>query len=43
MEAFKNHIENYHSYNGKGYGSLHEENRYWFRVTEDFYNYLMSL
>lgn len=34
VQAFKNHIEKYHSYNGKGDGSLHEENGYWFRVTE---------
>lgn len=43
LQAFKNHIEKYHSYNGKGDGSLHEENGYWFRVSEDFYNYIMSL
>ena len=43
MKAFKNHIEKYHSYNGKGDGSLHEENGYWFRVTEDFYNYITNL
>ena len=43
LQAFKNHIEKYHSCNGKGDGSLHEENGYWFRVTEDFYNYIMSL
>jgi hypothetical protein len=43
VQAFKNHIEKYHSYNGKGDGSLHEENGYWFRVTEVFYRYVMSL
>ena len=43
LQAFKNHIEKYHSYNGKGDGSLHEENGYWFRITEDFYTYIMSL
>lgn len=43
LQAFKKHIEKYHSCNGKGNGSLHEENGYWFRVTEDFYNYIMSL
>ncbi len=43
LQTFKNHIEKYHSYNGKGDGSLHEENGYWFRVSEDFYNYIMSL
>jgi len=43
VQAFKNHIEKYHSYNGKGDGSLHEENGYWFRVTEVFYTEVMSL
>ena len=43
VQAFKNHIEKYHSYNGKGDGSLHEENGYWFRVTEVFYTDVMSL
>ena len=28
---------------GKGDGSLHEENGYWFRVTEEFYDYVMEL
>ena len=43
IEAFKDHIEKYHSNNGKGDGSLHEENGYWFRVTDVFYSYVMSL
>ena len=43
LQVFKNNIEKYHSYNGKADGSLHEENGYWFRVTEDYYNYIMSL
>lgn len=43
VQAFKNHIEKYHSYNGKGDGSLHEENGHWFRVTEVFYTEVMSL
>jgi len=43
LKAFKDHIKNYHSHNGKGDGSLHEENGYWFRVTEDFYDFIMSL
>ena len=32
IEAFKNHIEKHHSCNGKGDGSLHEENGYWFNI-----------
>ncbi len=43
LKTFKDHIKNYHSHNGKGDGSLHEENGYWFRVTEDFYDFIMSL
>ena len=43
IEAFKNHIEKYHSCNGKGDGSLHEENGYWFKISEEFYKKIMSL
>ncbi|MFL2603488.1 MAG: hypothetical protein ACJ0PP_00965 [Flavobacteriaceae bacterium] len=43
VQAFKNHIEKYHSYNGKGDGSLHEENGYWFKISEEFYKKIMSL
>ena len=43
VQAFKNHIEKYHSYNGKGDGSLHEENGYWFKISDEFYQKIMSL
>ena len=43
LNSFKLHIEKYHSKDGKGDGSLHEENGYWFRVTEEFYDYVMEL
>ena len=43
LNSFKLHIKKYHSKDGKGDGSLHEENGYWFRVTEKFYNYVMEL
>lgn len=43
LKAFKDHIQKYHSVNGRGDGSLHEENGYWFQVTEEFYSYIMSL
>ena len=43
FEAFKEHIRLYHSKNGKGDGSIHEENGYWFKVTEKFYDYIMNL
>ena len=43
LEALKDHLEKYHSQNGKGDGSLHEENGYWFKVTNEFYKYVMAL
>ena len=43
LKAFKGHLEKYHSFNGKGDGSLHEENGYWFKVTDEFYKRIMSL
>jgi hypothetical protein len=43
IKAFKSHIEKYHSKNGRGDGSLHEENGYWFKVTDSFYQQIMSL
>ena len=43
LNAFKDHIQKYHSVNGRGDGSLHEENGYWFKVTDKFYKYVMSL
>ena len=43
LEAFRCHIEKYHTNNGKVDGSLHEENGYWFSITDDFYQYIRSL
>ena len=43
LNAFKDHIQKYHSVKGRGDGSLHEENGYWFKVTDKFYEYVMSL
>ena len=43
LNAFKDHIQKYHSVNGRGDGSLHEENGYWFKVTDKFYEHVMSL
>jgi hypothetical protein len=43
LNAFKKHLEQYHSVNGKGDGSVHEENGYWFCVTEEFYDFVMGL
>ena len=43
LENFKNHLINFHSYNGKADNSLHEENGYYFTINEDFYNMIMKL
>ena len=43
LEAFKKHIKRYHSKNGTADGSIHEENGYWFKVTQEFYDYVMNL
>ena len=43
LQKFKQHLIDFHSKNGEGDGSLHEENGYWFRVTKDFYVKIMSL
>ena len=38
LNAFKQHLVKYHSKNGKGDGSLHEENGYWFTVSVAFFD-----
>jgi len=43
LDNFKNHLINFHSYNGKADNSLHEENGYYFTINEDFYNMIMKL
>ena len=43
LKVFKEHIKFYHSKNGKGDGSIHEENGFWFKVTEEFYDSVMNL
>ena len=43
LKAFKEHIKLSHSSNGKGDGSIHEENCFWFKVTEEFYDSVMNL
>lgn len=42
LNAFKQHLAKYHSNNGKGDGSLHEENGYWFTVSVAFFDSVMS-
>jgi hypothetical protein len=43
LKRFKKHLLDFHSKNGKGDNSLHEENGHWFRVTDEFYEHIMSI
>ena len=43
LKRFKKHLLDFHSQNGKGDNSLHEENGHWFRVTDVFYKHIMSI
>lgn len=36
------HLIDFHSINGKGDNSLHEENGYWFTVTPVFYEFVVQ-
>ncbi len=42
LKRFKQHLVDFHSKNGKGDYSLHEENGYWFTVTPEFYDLVMK-
>lgn len=43
LKKFKKHLLDFHSKNGKGDNSIHEENGYWFKVTDRFYKKVMSI
>lgn len=43
LKKFQKHLLDFHSKNGKGDNSIHEENGYWFKVTETFYEQVMSI
>ncbi len=43
LEKFKKHIIDYHSINGRGDNSLHEENGRYFTVTNKFYEKIINL
>tara|TARA_B100000959_G_C14395881_1_gene384208 strand:+ start:190 stop:375 length:186 start_codon:yes stop_codon:yes gene_type:complete len=43
LEKFKKHIIDYHSIDGKGDNSLHEENGRYFRITDEFYSLIKNL
>lgn len=42
LDRFKQHLIDFHSINGKGDNSLHEENGYWFTVTPEFYELVVE-
>ena len=42
IEKFKKHIIDYHSINGKGDNSLHEENGRYFKITDEFYKEIIE-
>ena len=37
-ESFFKHLKKFHTKNGRGDNSIHEENGYYFTVTNDFYD-----
>ncbi|GEM_PF-1738598 len=41
--TFKEHIIKHHTADGKPDGSIHEENGYYFKVDNEFYNKLKNL
>ena len=42
LDRFISHLEDFHTVNGKADGSLHEENGYYFKVTQDFLNQIID-
>ncbi len=43
IQAFKEHIIKYHTYNGVPDGSIHEENGFYFRVDDKFFKRLKNV
>ena len=43
LDRFISHLEDFHTVNGKADGSLHEENGYYFKVTQDFLEQIVDL
>jgi len=42
VDRLQQHLIDFHSINGKGDNSLHEENGYWFKVTPEFYEFVVQ-
>jgi len=43
LDRFISHLEDFHTVNGKADGSLHEENGYYFKVTQNFLDQIIDL
>ena len=43
LDRFISHLEDFHTVNGKADGSLHEENGYYFKVTQNFLEQIIDL
>ena len=43
IDRFISHLKGFHTINGKADGTLHEENEYYFKVSQDFLDYILDL
>ncbi len=43
LDRFIIHLKDFHTDNGKADGSLHEENGYYFKVTQDFLDNIIDI
>ena len=42
LDRFISHLEDFHTVNGKADGSLHEENGYYFKATQNFLDQIID-
>ena len=43
LDLFITHLKDFHTVNGKADGRLHEENGYYFKVTQDFLDSVIDM
>ena len=43
LDRFIAHLNDFHTVNGKADGSLHEENGYYFKVTQEFLDSIIDM
>ncbi len=43
LDRFIAHLKDFHTFNGKADGSLHEENGYYFKVTQEFLDSIIDM